>query len=213
MYSVPMSGVPGIIALRCTLSDDRALAVSCLTNKGFLGEFPWGVSIDSTILQRNVVVKLVRPRNLLSSGLPLPAWHLLLKNVYNTGFANIEHRDFQLRITYSRLGSPSTEVISGHNVLNLLGLDVLDQNGQTTSSGDGAFDFIVGKTIDAEHGDIIFPNLAPFSYGIQVGLQSHGIPLNDTSAYLIPMVYDTTQGVASAFARGVYTIAGRAVHY
>jgi hypothetical protein len=212
-YSVPMSGIPGIVALRVPVSDDRAIAVSYLSTDGFVGEYPWGVTIDSTILQRSLIVKLLKPRNLMSTGLPWQAWKMQLKNVYRTGFRNIDRSDFQLKITFQRRGTPPSETILGHTILSLLGLDLLDQNGQTTANGDGQFDFIAGKTIDPENGEVILPDLRPFDQGIERSLRMFGTVLQDTSSYRLHLLYDTTRSVASAYLRGVYTISGRAVHY
>lgn len=212
-YSVPMSGAPGLIALRTAVSENRAIGVSCLTSKGYIGEYPWGVTLDSTIMNRNLVIKLIRPRALMSTGVPWMAWRLLFKNVYRTGFRNIERRDFHLEITYKRPGSSATPTLLGHNLLNLLGLDVLDHNGQAASGGDGEFDFVAGRTIDPEHGEIILPGIAPFQWGIQDALNHNGQYTSDTSAYLLRALYDTTRAVAAASLRGVYTISGRAVHY
>jgi hypothetical protein len=212
-YSVPMAGFPGIVAIRVPVADDRAIAISCCTNNGFLGEFPWGVSLDSTLQYRKIILKLIKPRNLLATGLPHTAWLHLAKNIYKTGFRNIEHRDFQLKVLYkSPSGSTSTDLF-GHGLLRLLGVDLRDENGSLSATGDGAFDYVAGKTIDTEYGEVIFPELEPFARGIQVGLRDNAIFLNDTSAYLIKSLYDTTQAVASGSLRGVYTIAGRAVHY
>lgn len=212
-YSVPMYGMPGIIALRVPVSDDRAIAVCFLMENGMVGEFPWGVNFDSTLASRPVIMKLLKPRNLFATGLPHSAWTMHLRNVYKIGFRNIERRDFLLTISYTPVGGVPVESIFGHTLLSLLGVDRLDANGSSTAGGDGLFDFVVGKTIDAEHGELILPSLSPFDWGISDGLLRVGTHLQDTSRYRLSLLYDTTQSVASSLNRGLYTIRGRAVHF
>lgn len=73
-------------------------------------------------------------------------------------------------------------------------------------------DFRPGRTIDPLRGDIIFPTLRPFDYGIRDHFRSEGLNFQDTSEYLYPQVYDTTVYWAQRYIGDLYVVRGRAQH-
>lgn len=152
------------------------------TDDQFFGEFLTEATSDTS---KRLVLKLVKPQNLLPSN--TTAWKLLLKNIYYLGSRNINKEGFELDIKYEVDGQDPVSIIGPTRLLNAFGLDLLDQS--SSSRPDGLFDFIPGKTIIPETGDIIFPVLEPFGRNIP-----KNIPDFDSLKYLD--VYDTTQTIA-----------------
>lgn len=148
----------------------------------FFGEFLTDATADTS---KRLVLKLIKPQNLLPSN--QTAWKLLLKNIYYLGSRNLSKEGFELDIRYEIDGQDPVSILGPTRLLNAFGLDLLDQS--SASNPDGLFDFLPGKTILPETGDIIFPVLEPFGRNIP-----KNIPDFDSLKYLD--VYDTTQTIA-----------------
>jgi hypothetical protein len=213
-YSLPFAGRAGIVALRRDISEYAFVAVSYRSRDTRCGESLDEFPIDLLQAGRPILLKLVKPRNLFANGEAYAhAWRLLLKNVYATGFHNIDRQKFQLHISYHHGGPGGTEWIAGHRLLFLLGLDRADRSGAAVQGGDGEFDFVPGVTIDRDYGEIIIPMLRPFDDGLKQSLISLGVQVTLGNPVLVPAVYDSGRAVLSITNRGIYTLSGEAVHY
>ncbi|MEO8514304.1 MAG: cell surface protein SprA [Ignavibacteria bacterium] len=99
-------------------------------------------------------------------------WNRMLKNIYNLGVRNVKNDPSNLvfNIYYNEPGQPPISSYTGpgptgKSYLNLVGLDHRI-NGNASSNvpdGDNYFDFFPNNTIDLNNGNIIFPDLRPFS--------------------------------------------------
>lgn len=209
-YSLPLTGRAGLLALRVPVVDQAVISVSYRRGSTICGETWLGWPPDTTTASYPVLLQLVKPTNLFSTGPLYPvAWRLLLKSVYSTGIHNIDKQNFRLNIFYR---DKSTTTIFGQQLLYLLALDHRDGAGRLVPLGDGEFDFVPGITIDREYGEIILPNLEPFSNGLRAALHSTGIDVSPSDSALLPAIYDSVSVQAARY-RGVYTIAGRAVGF
>ncbi len=125
----------------------------------FFGEF---LSAASTDTSQRLVLKLIKPKNLLPSY--TQAWKLQLRNIYPVGARNIKEEGFEFYLKYEVAGqepvvdlpTPSGTV----RLLNAFGLDLLDAS--KNANPDNVFDFRPGITVLPTTGEIIFPVLQPF---------------------------------------------------
>ena len=100
-------------------------------------------------------------------------WNRMLKNIYNLPARNINNDPSNLKfnIYYTEPGQNPISTYNGsgpkngRSFMNITGVDYR-QNGNPSSNlpdGDNEFDFFPGNTIDLANGNIIFPNLRPFT--------------------------------------------------
>ncbi|HSQ75923.1 MAG TPA: cell surface protein SprA, partial [Bacteroidota bacterium] len=80
-YELDGDGYLGVLSLNANVGDQQIVAISYRTAEGMqYGELTRDVSADSTT---RLVLKMVKPKNLLSNGPSYPtAWKMLLKNIY-----------------------------------------------------------------------------------------------------------------------------------
>ncbi|MBI3189015.1 MAG: cell surface protein SprA, partial [Ignavibacteriales bacterium] len=183
----------GYISLNTTPSENQMVAVAYSTlgnpqfglEREYTGDFT-GLDTNTT---RPLILKLLKPKNLVPA--KSHAWNLMLKNIYSVGGRDVKKEGFSLRIVYNPVtGSEQTE-IEGFNLLNLIGLDLYDESNQEKEGGDGKFDFILEKTIDAARGEIIFPTLRPFDSTLTQELRKHQKYISDS--LLLGDIYDLTK--------------------
>lgn len=176
----------GFITLNTSIAQNQVIAVAYRTQDGNIyGTF--SNVIDT--LQKRVVLKLVKPSNLLPQF--HQAWNMQLKNIYSVGGRSLTKETLQnVKINYTVPGSQNQDNLEGTSLLTILGLDQTDDS--QTGSPDGKFDFIDGKTIDALRGEIYFPYLEPF----REGFLQHTPALQKASDYVFADIYDTTELVA-----------------
>lgn len=168
----------------------------------FFGEFA-----GSDTSRNRLILKLVKPRNLLPSF--RPAWDMLLKNVYPLGGRDIKKEDFDLKVLREIPGGASVDQILGQSFLRILGLDRFDETNAPLP--DDKFDFLPGLTIDLVRGEIIFPTLEPFRTNIRSFFSTYGA-LPDSSDYIYHEIYDTTTyAAAQNRTRDRYIIKGQFV--
>jgi len=205
-YCIEGDGYLGIASLTTVMQDNQAIAIAYRREDGLqFGDFVRDLT-DTTV--QFAVLKLVKPRNLLSQGRGYSlAWNMLVKSMYSIGITNIQQEGFYLNIHRILPTSALSPNILGHSLLRVLGLDRYDANGVRVPDGDGTFDFRLKLTINQSTGEIIFPYLRPFDDGIKDYFVSRGLPLPDSS-YYFPAVYDTTQTGAINSSRNQYTIEG-----
>jgi cell surface protein SprA len=198
----------GYITLSTSVQDQQIIAVAMRTegptpypnDDVFYGEFSGN---DTT--QSRLVLKLVKPQNLLSSH--RPAWDLLLKNIYSLGGRDLKKEGFELDVWRVEPGAEDRNMILGERLLKVLDLDRFDQNNALNS--DNTFDFIPGLTVDQARAEIVFPTLEPFRTNIRRLFASVQVP-SDSSDYIYSDVYDTSQTAAAQNTiRNRYVIRGK----
>ncbi len=187
----------GYISLKQALNTDEVLAVAYeYTYNGKVyqvGEFSGDVpSTESALYLKMLRGTTVTPK--------LPMWQLMMKNIYSLGAYQIQKNNFKFNVKFL---SDSTGIeipylpvgsISNKPLIQVMGLDRIDSNGESVS--DGIFDFIEGYTIQTSNGKVIFPVAEPFGSNLrkQIG--------NDALAdrYVYQELYDSTLVVAKQFA-------------
>lgn len=153
-----------------------------------VGEF----SNDGVDAPQNLAVKLLRSEILITQR-PSPAnptvieqfptWRLMMKNVYPLGAFPLEPNGFLFEIQYrddstgipsntlqnaesqTTLFDPGGEPVSNIPLIQLMGLDKLDQTQFQTP--DGFFDYVEGITVNSQNGFVIFPHPEPFGEGLE----------------------------------------------
>ncbi len=176
----------GYITFKTSLQDNDVVAVAYQRQNGDVyGEFLNSINVNDT--SSNLVLKLVKPKNLQSGGPYARAWKLQLKNIYPLGGRNIKEEGFEFNIEYEKEGQdPVTDLTGkdGTNVrlLTAFGLDLLDASKQPVP--DNKFDFRPNLTIFPETGEVIFPTLKPFGADLPADIP-------DTLKYTD--VYDTSK--------------------
>ncbi len=181
----------GYISLKQPLNYDQVLAVAFqYTKNGKLyqvGQF----STDGVPTANELVVKMLKSTNVSTSQ---PIWNLMMKNIYALGSYQINATNFLLNIWYSNAATgydipylPQGN-LKGKQLLEVMGLDQLDQSGDR--SPDGLFDFLPGLTVDPTNGYVIFPMVEPFGYGLRMKMAAAG-DLALAPNYVFQPLYDS----------------------
>jgi len=199
----------GFISLNQQLQADEVLAVAYqYTYNGRVyqvGEFSQDVPPDqnNSANQKILFLKLLKATSARPN---LPIWDLMMKNIYSTGAYQINRADFSLDIYYKDPGSetrtPSdkrylpdaTGEWAGAPLITVLNLDRL--NNQNDPQPDGVFDYVEGYTINSNTGRVMFPQLEPFSQGIQ---KAFGGNAALEKQYMFKVLYDSIKVVAQQF--------------
>ena len=122
----------------------------------------------------------------------LPAWDLMMKNVYSIGAFQVNQEDFRLDIFYEDPGGgdkrfiPTTN-LRGIPLTRVFNLDNLNLQGDPQP--DGVFDWVPNITINTRNGRIMFPVLEPF--GSSLADQIEGSQA-EKDFYTYQMLYDST---------------------
>lgn len=187
----------GYISLKTALIDDEVLGVAYeYTYRGQVyqvGEF----SADITVSDQSLYVKMLKNAAVSTS---LPAWDLMMKNVYSLGAYGIQKAGFRLNVKYLS-DTTGTEIVylpvpglTDKPLLQIMNLDRLDSN--EASVPDGFFDYIEGYTILSETGRIIFPVVEPFGSHLASAINNPAV----AEKYVYQELYDSTLVVARQFA-------------
>ncbi len=158
-----------------------------------VGEF----SSDISNTSNSLYVKMLKGTTVSTS---LPAWDLMMKNVYSLGAYQLQKQNFKLQIKYlsDTTGTQITYLpipgISDMPLLQLMNLDRLDSNEQSNS--DGFFDYLEGYTVLSASGKIIFPVVEPFGSNLIRRIDNPVL----AEQYAYPQLYDSTLVVAQQFA-------------
>jgi cell surface protein SprA len=211
-YELDGDGYLGELSLNTNVSDAQIVAIAYRRADGTqYGEFARNISFADT--SNRIVLKMVKPRNLLSVGPTYKvAWDQLLKNIYPVqGIGrNLKKQGFTLDVYRKVPGGEDQNTILNERLLRILGVDKYADD-TPSPTGDGVFDFRPSRTINVGRAEIIFPYLRPFDTGISEYFQAlNGQPLPDTSEYRFKEVYDTTQTFAQQSLRNRYVIKGKA---
>jgi hypothetical protein len=208
------NGYPGIIRLNVPVNDFAAVAVAY--KRGDMAQFgEFGRDLRPDTIRgthgKAVVLKLVKPRGLLSVGPAYrEAWTMLVKSIYPTGFAGLVNTHFQLEVFDNFSPVRGERSILGQPLLAVLGLDRYRSGGMP--GPDGVFDYRPGRTIDQLRGDIILPYLKPFDDGIRRYFASIGQPISPSSNILLPQLYDTTTVSLARRVASKYVFRGSTLH-
>ena len=195
-----LDGRLGFVSLKQRLRPNEALAVAFRYQAGGqtieVGDFASSQGGSSGgVTGDRLVLKLLRPTNPVAPGPEATpseeptAWFLELRNIYRLAGRGFTAESFDLDIQYSPSGqgtSTTLSEISNDPLLQLLGLDRVNQSGAPTP--DNEFDF-TAQTIDAEEGLIYFPYLRPFGERIlevagENGNRSAGQPFAFQNLYV-----------------------------
>ncbi|HYM19837.1 MAG TPA: cell surface protein SprA [Candidatus Kapabacteria bacterium] len=186
----------GVITLYQEPSDYDAYAVSYLLPPQTGLQF--GDQAASS--QDTIVLKLLKPKNLIPNAASAPSWKNLLKNTYYVGATNVDPRGFSARVAYTFPTGNVYEYVRGANkkldkALSVMGLDRYD-NATNARVPDGAFDVIGGISplLDTRTGTLIFPYLEPFGKRILDYLaQQRRIDAKyyGDSTFYLPIIYKT----------------------
>lgn len=112
--------------------------------------------------QDTLVLKMIKAGN-INPATDTLAWELKMKNIYRLPVSRIVEEGFEFRVSYvdpSNL-TQSPSLPDGKQVLQVVGLDRFIGKGPQEGQ-DNNFDFLSGRTVNTETGDIIFPTLQPF---------------------------------------------------
>ena len=202
----------GYIRLSRRLQNDEVLAVSYeYTYNGQrykVGELTEDYqSISPT---QAIFLKMLRPSRINTK---IPSWDLMMKNVYTIGTGSLRREGFSLQIQYRDdargLDNPTLQEganVQGRPLVELLGLDNLNPNGDPPK--DGNFDYLENVTVHSQEGLIIFPVLEPFGRT----LESYFDPNTEQDLiekYVFDSLYRLTENDATNFAElNKYSLTG-----
>jgi cell surface protein SprA len=192
----------GFISLNQSLNNDEVLAVAyqyTIAGQTYqVGDF----STDGVVAPNSLFLKLLKatitnPR--------LPIWDLMMKNVYSMGAFQVNKENFRLDIWYNDplegydIPFLPQDGINGIPLINLLGMDRLDQN--TNPTPDGVFDYVdnaatEGGTINARNGRIFFSTIRPFGDYLDKELSDRGVSQAIRDNIVYNELYDSTQTAA-----------------
>ncbi len=213
-YELDGDGYLGVLSLNTNVGDQQIVAIAYRRADGTqFGEFARDIGSDSLALSKRLILKMVKPKNLLSNGTTYPvAWRMLLKNIYPIqGIGrNVKKTGFSLDL-YRRIpGGEDQNSILNEPLLRVFGLDRFNSDDTPAPDGDGQFDYRPGRTINQARAEIIFPTLRPFDTGVLAYFDGKGTVLSDTSEFRYREVYDTTRTFAEQSLRNRYVIRGKA---
>ncbi len=199
----------GFISLNTSLNSDQVLAVAVqYTIIGYNEVFQIGEFSDQGVVAPNsLVVKLLKSSSL---NVKMPMWDLMMKNIYAIGAYQVQRDNFIFNILYSgdNQGVPTGYFmegppdVQGVPLINLLGLDDLDNQLNPVPGGDGVFDFIDqaatnGGTFQSNNGRLFFTHLEPFGSYLRESVFPDDPELADRYAY--DSLYTMTKTAAEQY--------------
>ncbi|MBK7406751.1 MAG: cell surface protein SprA [Saprospirales bacterium] len=185
----------GFVSININVNPDQVLGVayqySYKDSTYQVGQFADDVpqTGDSIQNQKILFVKMLKST---TQRVDVPAWDLMMKNVYSIGAFNVNQQDFKLDIYYEEPAGgekrflPDTD-IKGKPLLSVFNLDNLNTQGDPQP--DGVFDFVPGVTINPQNGRVMFPVLEPFGSSLARQLPSQ----LDSARYVYQQLYDSTK--------------------
>jgi cell surface protein SprA len=219
-YELDGNGYIGELSLNVNVSDQQFVGIAYRTAGPpslQYGELTRTVGISDTSLHKSLVLKMVKPKNLLSNGRSYDvAWKQLLKNIYPIpGLGrNLKQQGFQLDIFRQVPGSQDQNSILNEPMLRVMGFGKYAPDGTKlpVEQQGAAFDFRPQRTVSVVRAEIIFPSLTPFDSAISRYFltKSPPPPQQPDSTYLFSAVYDTTQTFAQQSLANRYVIRGKA---
>ena len=187
----------GYISFKSQMNTDDVLGVAyqytCNGQVYQVGEF----SSDITTTDQCLFVKMLKGTAISTS---MPAWRLMMKNVYSLGAYQLQSSNFKLQIKYlsdttgTQINYLPVPGIADTPLLQVMNLDRLDSN--QASNSDGFFDYLEGYTVLSSSGKIIFPVAEPFGSHLASKINNPAI----AEKYVYQELYDSTLVVARQFA-------------
>ena len=188
----------GFISINTSLQPDQVLGIAYeYTYNGKklqVGE----LSTDFPSETEDETVLFVKMLKSTTQRTDVPAWDLMMKNVYSIGAFNVSREDFYLDVFYEEPGKgekrflPSGSLAS-EPLLRLLNLDNLNPLGDPQP--DGAFDFVPGVTIFLNTGKIMFPVLEPFGSSLAKKFDDPA----EARKFVFQQLYDSTLFIAQEY--------------
>jgi cell surface protein SprA len=220
-YELDGDGYIGELSLNVNVADQQFVGIAYRTAGPpslQYGELTRTVGIADTSLHKSLILKMVKPKNLLSNGRSYyQPWNQLLKNIYPIpGLGrNLKQQGFQLDIFRQVPGSQDQNSILNEPMLRVMGFGKYAPDGTKlpVEQQGAAFDFRPQRTVSVVRAEIIFPALRPFDDGIATYFKSKSPPPppgQPDSTYLFSAVYDTTQTFAQQSLANRYVIRGKA---
>ncbi len=188
----------GFISINTSLQPDQVLGIAY--EYTYNGEkFQVGeLSTDFPSETEDESILLVKMLKSTTQRVDVPAWDLMMKNVYSIGAFQVSREDFYLDIFYEDPGKglkrflPTGELAS-QPLLNLFNLDNLNPLGDPQP--DGSFDFVPGVTIFPNTGKVMFPVLEPFGSSLAKQFSSPA----EAAPYVFQQLYDSTIFIAQEY--------------
>ncbi|MBS1493756.1 MAG: cell surface protein SprA [Bacteroidetes bacterium] len=156
----------GFISLKTPVQDNDYIGVSYSTlGYGTIPSQTYGTNSNS-YAQDTLVLKMVKAGSIVPQTDTL-AWALKMKNIYRLNVSRIVEDGFEFKVNYVDPSNPtpSPSLPNGKSLLEVTGLDRFIGKGPQLGQ-DNNFDFLQGRTVNTETGDIIFPTLEPFNQPI-----------------------------------------------
>lgn len=148
----------GFVSLKTNVNDNDFVGV---TYKEIGTQNEYGTN-DITSDSSTLVLKMIKAGN-INPATDVLAWALKMKNIYRLPVSRIVEEGFEFKVNYVDPGTltPSPSLPNQKQLLEVVGLDKFIGKGPTLGQ-DNLFDFLSGRTVNTETGDIIFPTLEPF---------------------------------------------------
>lgn len=213
-YELDGDGYIGELSLNLNVADQLFVGIAYRTaGNSQYGELTRTLNAADT----TIVLKLVKPKNLLSNGRSYSyAWNQLLKNIYPIpGLGrNLKQQGFQLDIVRQIPGAQDQNSILNEPLLRVMGFGKYSPSGTLLppEQQGAAFDFRPQRTVSIARAEVIFPSLRPFDDGIRNFFNAKSPPPAGwpDSSLVYPAVYDTTQTFAQQSLANRYLIKGKA---
>ncbi len=194
----------GFISLAQPLRDDEVMGVALeysVNGRTYkVGEFSQDIPPDTvTGVSKILFLKLLKATSARTN---LPIWDLMMKNVYEVGFGQLQKQNFRLDVLYQEPSTgeknylPDVDVDKRLPLLNLLNLDNL--NNQNDPQPDGRFDYVDSITVIPQYSRVIFPVLEPFGKDLEYVFTGANAALLKKK-YLYYPLYDTIKAIAQLY--------------
>jgi len=160
----------GYISLKTNLNDGDYVGITYQTTGNQVTPVETYGMNSLQYPNQTLALKMIKAGNVVPQQDTL-AWALKMKNVYRLPVSRIVEDGFELNVNYidpaQQTPSPTlpNTIPAGRQLLEILGLDRYIGKGPQEGQ-DKLFDFLEGRTINKETGDIIFPTLEPFNTDI-----------------------------------------------
>ncbi|MDG1045887.1 MAG: cell surface protein SprA, partial [Bacteroidia bacterium] len=187
----------GYISLNQSLNNDEVLMVAYEYTANGANYQVGDLTIDNpqtTGSNSHLNLKLLKHSTIKPN---LPAWDLMMKNIYSLNTYNLQREDFTMNVVYADDPSgadlnylpvePTETAIKDKQLITVLNLDKI--NKQQEAKPDGVFDLIDGITIDAVKGRIIFPVREPFGDFLREKFKDQV----EADYYVFDSLYQTTK--------------------
>jgi len=156
-YSV--DPIAGFISLKISVPDNYTVGVTYDTYDGRrYGKGKYDVTGDEMM-----ILKMIKCQNQNPDTNASPrAWELKMKNIYRLPISKVIQEGFKLDVMYNNNNVYQTNLPDRQ--ISLSTMLYIDRYSGTNKkyAPDQLFDYIPGRTINTETGDIIFPTLRPF---------------------------------------------------